>query len=80
MIKILVVEDDLNTRKLMCAVLTRSGFETYGAEDSMAALRFMEKQHIDLVVLDLMMPNMDGYELTRQLRLSWADLPILCNR
>ncbi|NMD72615.1 response regulator transcription factor [Bacillus sp. DNRA2] len=77
MLKILVVEDDTNTRKLMCAVLKQNGFEPYGAEDGIAALQFMETQHVDLVVLDLMMPNMDGYELTRQLRLSWETLPIL---
>ena len=77
MFKILVVEDDTNTRKLMCAVLKQNGFETYGAEDGIAALNLMEKQHVDLVVLDLMMPNMDGYELTRQLRLSWENLPVL---
>lgn len=77
MFKILVVEDDTNTRKLMCAVLKQNGFETYAAEDGIAALHLMEKQHVDLVVLDLMMPNMDGYELTRQLRLSWGNLPIL---
>ncbi|WMT43235.1 response regulator transcription factor [Paenibacillus sp. D2_2] len=77
MLKILVVEDDTNSRKLMCAVLKQNGFETYWAEDGIIALHLMEQQHIDLVVLDLMMPNMDGYELTRQLRLSWENLPIL---
>ncbi|MGE7718292.1 response regulator transcription factor [Priestia megaterium] len=77
MLKILVVEDDINIRKLMCAVLEQNDFETYGAEDGIAALDLMDKYHIDLVVLDLMMPNMDGYELTRQLRLSWENLPIL---
>lgn len=77
MLKILVVEDDTNTRKLLCAVLKQNGFETYGAEDGIAALHFMDEQHVDLVVLDLMMPNMDGYELTQQLRLSWENLPIL---
>ncbi|ULT57458.1 response regulator transcription factor [Neobacillus drentensis] len=77
MFKILVVEDDTNTRKLMCAVLKKNGFVTYSAEDGIAALHLMENQHIDLVVLDIMMPNMDGYELTRQLRLSWGNLPIL---
>ncbi|MCM3039638.1 response regulator transcription factor [Paenibacillus motobuensis] len=77
MLKILVVEDDTNSRKLMCAVLKQNGFETYGAEDGIIALKLMEQQHFDLVVLDLMMPNMDGYELTRQLRLSWENLPIL---
>src|SRR5689334_12832033 len=74
---ILVVEDNQNIRKLMCAVLKQHGFNPYWAEDGIQALDVMEKQHIDLVVLDLMMPNMDGYELTRQIRLSWRDLPIL---
>ncbi|MFB7158420.1 response regulator transcription factor [Lysinibacillus sp. NPDC056232] len=77
MFKILVVEDDTNTRKLMCAVLKQNGFETYGAEDGNIALNLMDNQHFDLVVVDLMMPNMDGYELTRLLRLSWEHLPIL---
>lgn len=77
MFTILVVEDDQNIRKLMCAVLKQHGFEAYEAKDGVQALDVMEKQHIDLVVLDLMMPNMDGYELTRQIRLSWRDFPIL---
>ncbi|WP_456318437.1 response regulator transcription factor [Priestia megaterium] len=77
MINILIVEDDTNIRKLMCAVLKQNGFETFGAEDGIAALELMNKHYIDLVVLDLMMPNMDGYELTRQLRLIWGDIPIL---
>jgi DNA-binding response OmpR family regulator len=61
----------------MCAVLRQNGFETFQAEDGIAALELMDKQHVDLVVLDLMMPKMDGYELTRQLRLTWENLPIL---
>lgn len=77
MFRILVVEDDTNTRKLMSAVLKQNGFEPLQAEDGVAALEVMDKQHVDLVLLDLMMPNMDGYELTEQLRLSWGTLPIL---
>jgi len=77
MFRILVVEDDINTRKLLCAVLKQNGFETLQAEDGVAALELMDKEHVDLVVLDLMMPNMDGYELTEQLRLAWDKLPIL---
>lgn len=77
MINILIVEDDTNIRKLMCAVLQQNGFETFSVEDGIAALELMNKHYIDLVVLDLMMPNMDGYELTRQLRLIWEDIPIL---
>ncbi|MGV7116975.1 response regulator transcription factor [Paenibacillus sp. PK4536] len=77
MLNILVVEDDENARKLMCIVLQTKGFKTYWVEDGIKALEMMNKQHIDLVVLDLMMPNMDGYELTRQLRSLSEHLPIL---
>lgn len=77
MLNILVVEDDKNIRKLMCAVLKQNGFGTFDAEDGIIALELMDKYHVDLVIVDLMMPNMDGYELTRQLRLSWGNLPIL---
>ncbi|WP_039832151.1 response regulator transcription factor [Paenibacillus sonchi] len=77
MLNILVVEDDESTRKLMCVVLQTRGFKTCWAEDGITALEIIGKQHIDLVVLDLMMPNMDGYELTRQLRVLSEHLPIL---
>jgi two-component system, OmpR family, response regulator len=77
MFKILVVEDDTNTRKLMCAVLKQHGFQTYAAKDGMEALQIMEKEHVDLAVLDLMMPKMNGYELTQHLRQTWENLPIL---
>lgn len=77
MLNILVVEDDESTRKLMCVVLQTRGFKTYWAEDGIKALEIIERQHIDLVVLDLMMPKMDGYELTRQLRVISEHLPIL---
>ena len=77
MFTVLVVEDDLNTRKLMCAVLRKNGFKALQAEDGVEALELMDRQHVDLVVLDLMMPRMDGFELTRQLRSTWETLPIL---
>jgi DNA-binding response OmpR family regulator len=77
MFRILIVEDDINTRKLMSAVLRQNGFEPLQAEDGLQALDVMEKEHIDLAVVDLMMPNMDGYELTRELRGAWVHLPIL---
>jgi DNA-binding response OmpR family regulator len=75
--KILVVDDDKNTRKFICALLQRHGFETLQAEDGVAALKAMDQYHIDLVVLDLMMPNLNGYELTKQLRHVWENLPIM---
>ena len=77
MFRILVVEDDTHIRKLMCTVLKAHGFETLQAEDGLAALDVMDKEHIDLVVLDLMMPNMDGYEFTKELRSVGENLPIL---
>ncbi len=77
MFNILVAEDDTNTRKLMCAVLRQNGFAAHPAEDGILALQLMETQQIDLAVLDIMMPRMDGYELTAQLRSAWPNLPIL---
>jgi len=77
MLRILVVEDDDNTRKLMCAVLKKNGFEALQARDGLDALELLDREHVDLAVLDLMMPGMDGYELTRELRSAWKALPIL---
>lgn len=77
MFTILVVEDDKNTRKLMCAVLGNNGFEVHSAADGEEALEVLDKNHIDLIVLDIMMPGMDGYELTQDLRTAGQNLPIL---
>ena len=77
MFNILVVEDDPNTRKLMCAVLKRSGFAVHSAVNGVDALDVMDRQHIDLIVLDVMMPEMDGYALTQALRSADMQLPIL---
>ena len=77
MFKILVVEDDTHARKLLCTVLRREGFEVLPAVDGADALAVMEAEHVDLVVCDLMMPNIDGFELTRQLRGSYPSLPII---
>lgn len=77
MFHILVVEDDANTRRLMCAVLERNGYQAIPSSDGVDALEQMEKKHVDLVILDIMMPRMDGYEFTRVLRESGNTLPIL---
>ena len=77
MFNILVVEDDINTRRLMCAVLERYGYHPIPASDGEDALEQMEKKHVDLVILDIMMPRMDGYEFTRVLREGGNTLPIL---
>ncbi len=77
MFHIMVVEDDLNTRRLMDAVLRQNGYETILACDGEDALEKMESHHVDLVLLDIMMPRMDGYEFTKILREGDCNIPIL---
>lgn len=77
MFHILVVDDDKNTRRLMRAVLEEEHYTVYTAENGEEALEVMESEHIDLVVLDIMMPKMDGYEFTEMLRSVQNELPIL---
>lgn len=77
MFQILVVDDNKNTRQLMQAVLEAENYKVYTAVDGQDALDVMDQQHIDLVLLDVMMPNMDGLEFTQLLREMNNDLPIL---
>ena len=77
MFRILVVDDDENARKYMKAVLEGDHYTVLTAEDGQQALAVLEKEFVDLVVLDVMMPRMDGYEFTRTLREAQNDLPIL---
>lgn len=77
MFQILVAEDDKNTSRLMKAVLERSGYEVFLAGSGVEALSVMDRQHIDLIVLDVMMPQMDGYEFTEQVRSAGDITPIL---
>ena len=77
MFHILVVDDDKNTRKLIEAVLRRENFTVSTSENGKDALEKLDGEHIDLVVLDVMMPEMDGYEFTKTLRESENDIPIL---
>ena len=77
MFHILVVDDDKNTRKYLKAVLEDENYSVYTACNGEDALQVMDSEYIDLVVLDIMMPRMDGYEFTKTLRKSNNDLPIL---
>lgn len=77
MFHILVVDDDKNTRRLIEAVLSWENYTVTTAENGEQALQRLDEQHIDLIVLDIMMPKIDGYELTRQLRAAGNELPIL---
>ncbi|MBR3107453.1 MAG: response regulator transcription factor [Clostridia bacterium] len=77
MVHALVVDDDKNTRRLIQAVLETEGYQVTTAINGEDALEKLEREHIDLVVLDIMMPGMDGYELTKTLREGQSELPIL---
>ena len=77
MFNILVAEDDTNTRKWLAAVLRANGFNPILAEDGQAALDLLDHYPVDLLVADIMMPNLDGLNLTRQLRASGSTLPVL---
>ena len=77
MFHILVVDDDRSTRFFMRALLEAERYTVSLAQNGVEALETLEKEHIDLVVLDVMMPQMDGYEFTRQLRAAKNELPIL---
>jgi DNA-binding response OmpR family regulator len=74
---ILVVEDDDNIRKLMSKYLIRDGHKVLEATDGMVALDILDHEHIDLMISDIMMPKMDGYTLTKELRDANYDFPIL---
>lgn len=77
MFHILVVDDDKHTRKLLRAVLENAHYTVTTATNGEEALEALDKEHIDLVVLDIMMPKMDGYEFTRFVRETDNALPIL---
>ena len=74
---ILVVDDNNSILKLISAYLIRNGYRFFAATNGVEALDVLEKEHIDLMIVDIMMPHMDGYTLTRQLRASRYYFPIL---
>ncbi|MGN1350722.1 MAG: response regulator transcription factor, partial [Anaerovoracaceae bacterium] len=77
MFQILVAEDDKNIARLMETVLGHAGYEVFTAENGEKALELMDRQHVDLIVLDIMMPVMDGYEFTEKLRACGDSTPVL---
>ena len=77
MFVVMVVEDDPHARKLICAVLERGGYSALPACDGQEALDLLDCKHVDLMIVDLMMPRMGGYELVKTLRDAGYDLPIL---
>ena len=77
MFNILVAEDDASACRLMCEVLRQAGYQPLPAGDGAQALALMEHRHIDLAVVDLTMPQMDGLTFTRTVREGGSSLPIL---
>lgn len=77
MIQILVVEDDPNVRRLTCVVLEQSGYVALPAASGAAALEVLEHERVDLAVVDVMMPGIDGLAFTRMLRDAGNNLPII---
>ncbi len=77
MANILVADDDKHTRLLLTSILQNAGYTVTTAENGEEALDVLDKKHIDLVVLDVMMPKMDGYEFTKTIREGGSSLPIL---
>lgn len=77
MFQILIVEDNKNTARLMKVVLKRARYDIHEASNGAEALEMIDKRHIDLIVLDIMMPVMNGYEFTEQLRAAKDNTPIL---
>jgi two-component system, OmpR family, response regulator len=73
---ILIVDDDPNIRELVRVFLRNEGFDVADASDGVEALAKLETLKADMVILDVMMPNMDGWELCRQLRV-YYDIPLL---
>lgn len=77
MFNILVVDDQAHIRRLYEYTLEKNGYQPYTAGDGEQALKLMETTHIDLVILDLMMPTMDGYTFLKTMRSDGSNIPVL---
>ncbi|MFF2878186.1 response regulator transcription factor [Gottfriedia sp. NPDC057991] len=75
-VKVLVVDDDANIRELISIFLSGEGYTVLEAEDGQEALMILEENNIQIVVVDVMMPEVDGYELTKEVK-KYYDIPIL---
>lgn len=77
MLKILIAEDDRELNRLFSHVLIKNGYAVKGVADGKEALDAMEKEYFDLIISDIMMPNVDGYELVRSLRDAGYTTPVM---
>lgn len=77
MFKVLVAEDEFYIRELICKNLEKNGFETLKAKDGQEAYEIFSNTHIDIVITDIMMPQMNGVSLSRMIRQLNQDIPII---
>ncbi|MCR5075837.1 MAG: response regulator transcription factor [Ruminococcus sp.] len=77
MFRILVVEDDRDLRELFCRTLVKNSFNAIGAENADKALELLETEYIDLIISDVMMAGMNGFELIKELREAGNDIPVI---
>lgn len=75
-VKVLVVDDDANIRELISIFLSGEGYTVIEAENGQEALILLEENSIQIAVVDVMMPEIDGYELTKEIK-KYYDIPIL---
>jgi DNA-binding response OmpR family regulator len=77
MFKILIAEDDIELRRLFSHILTKNGYLTVGVSNGQEALDAMDKDYYDLIISDIMMPIMNGYEFVRLLRNTGNNTPVM---
>ncbi len=77
MFRILVVEDDKELNHLFCRTLVRGGYKTFSATDAIEGLEILDNEIIDLIISDIMMPQMDGVEFVAQLREAHINIPVM---
>ena len=77
MFKILIAEDDSKIRQLFGRVLIKQGYHVKGVDNGKEALDALEQEYYDLIISDVMMPVMDGYEMVNSLRESGSNIPVL---
>ncbi|MFC4304507.1 response regulator transcription factor [Cohnella boryungensis] len=73
---LLLADDNANIRKLLRYAMTKEGYQVYEAQDGLEAVRLMEQEPIDLAVIDIMMPGMDGFDLCEYIRTNY-NIPII---
>ena len=77
MFKIIVIDDDINLNFLIAKVLTKNGYQVFQCYNANDAYEVLFKNYIDLIITDIMMPGIDGYEFTAGLRKEKIDIPVL---